>query len=54
MTMEISNTTENLVDFKSVLMRIRSDIKLYKDLRVKLYLSEEFMELEFLVESAIG
>ena len=45
--------TESLVDFKSILMRIRSDIVLYKGLRVKLYVSEEFIELEDLVSSVM-
>ena len=46
--------SENLVDFKSIMLRISSDIEVYKRLKVKLYLSQEFRELEGLLNTIIG
>ncbi len=46
--------SETLVDFKSIMLRISSDIEVYKRLKVKLYLSQEFQELEGLLNTIIG
>ena len=43
--------SENLSDFRLIIARIKSDIVVYKNLKVKLYRSNEFQELEDLVNA---